>query len=188
MRSLTLQAVLSLLLVALLAAPPGLLAANHREAPITAIDRLADITDFYAFVSYDDASKVTFILDVDPFLEPSNGPTYFPFDPEILYAIKVDNNHDGIEDVTFEFRFQSEIRQPDLFTVYAGAGNGIPATGDQIDRFVPERAFEDRTPAPHVVARRLRLGRDEFIPRPCIAVGRGVDADRNVFHRGVCQH
>ena len=98
MRSKTLQAALSLMLVALLAAPPGLLAASHREAPITALDRLADITDYYAFVSYDDPSKVTFILDVDPLLEPSNGPTYFPFDPEILYAIKVDNNHDGVED------------------------------------------------------------------------------------------
>ncbi len=127
MRSKTLQAVLSLLLVTLLAAPPSLLAASHREAPITALDRLADITDYYAFVSYDDPSKVTFILDVDPLLEPSNGPTYFPFDPEILYAIKVDNNHDGIEDVTFEFRFQTEIRLPDVFTVYVGAGNGIAA-------------------------------------------------------------
>ncbi|HXE75005.1 MAG TPA: DUF4331 domain-containing protein [Candidatus Xenobia bacterium] len=127
MRSMTLQAFLSLLLVVLLVAPPGLLAANHREAPITAIDRLADIADFFAFVSYDDPSKVTFILDVDPLLEPSNGPNYFPFDPEILYAIKVDNNHDGVEDVTFEFRFQTEIRQPDVFTGYVGAGTGIPA-------------------------------------------------------------
>lgn len=127
MRTKTLQAVLSLLLVALLAAPPGLLAANHREAPITAIDRLADIADFYAFVSYDDASKVTFILDIDPLLEPSNGPNYFPFDPEILYAIRVDNNHDGVEDVTFEFRFQTEVRAPDVFTALVGAGNGIPA-------------------------------------------------------------
>ncbi len=127
MRSKTLQAFLSLLLVALLAAPPSLLAASHREAPITALDRLADITDYYAFVSYDDPSKVTFILDVDPLLEPSHGPTYFPVDPEILSAIKVDNNHDGVEDVTFEFRFQTEIRLPDVFTVYVGAGNGIAA-------------------------------------------------------------
>lgn len=87
-------------------------AANHREAPITALDRLADITDFFAFVSYDDPTKVTLILNVDPLLEPSNGPNYFPFDPEILYEIKVDNNHDAVEDVTFQFRFQTEIRLP----------------------------------------------------------------------------
>ena len=29
------------------------LASNHREAPITALDHKADITDMYAFVSYD---------------------------------------------------------------------------------------------------------------------------------------
>ena len=122
-----LQAALALILSALLLAPPGLLAANHREAPITAIDRLADITDFFAFVSYDDPSKVTLILNVDPLLEPSNGPNYFPFDPEILYAIRIDNNHDAVEDIVFEFRFQTEIRAPGVFTGFVGAGNGIPA-------------------------------------------------------------
>ena len=52
----------------------------------------ADITDFYAFVSYDHPDRVTFIMNVDPFLEPSNGPNYFPFDPSVLYQIKIDNN------------------------------------------------------------------------------------------------
>lgn len=102
-------------------------AANHREAPLTALDHKADITDFFAFVSYDDPSKVTFILNVDPLLEPSNGPNYFPFDPEILYAIRVDNNHDAVEDLRFEFRFKTEIRAPGVFTGFVGAGNGIPA-------------------------------------------------------------
>lgn len=102
-------------------------AANHREAPLTALDHKADITDFYAFVSYDDPSKVTLILDVDPLLEPSNGPNYFPFDPEIVYAIRVDNNHDAVEDLRFEFRFATEIRAPGVFTGFVGAGNGISA-------------------------------------------------------------
>ncbi len=106
-------------------------AANHREAPITALDHKADIADFFAFRSYADPTKVTLILDVDPLLEPSNGPTLFPFDPELLYAIRIDNNHDGIEDVVFEFRFTTEIRTPDLlkgaFTVAIGVGTGIDA-------------------------------------------------------------
>ena len=46
-------------------------------------------------------SKLTMVLSVDPLLEPSNGPNYFPFDPEILYEMKVDNDHDAVEDVTF---------------------------------------------------------------------------------------
>ncbi|MEM7356269.1 MAG: DUF4331 domain-containing protein [Acidobacteriota bacterium] len=102
-------------------------AANHREAPLTALDHKADIADFFAFVSYDDPSKVTFILDVDPLLEPSNGPNQFPFDPEMLYTIKIDNDFDASRDVAFEFRFKTEIRLPGVFQGLVGAGDGIPA-------------------------------------------------------------
>ncbi|MEM7586658.1 MAG: DUF4331 domain-containing protein [Acidobacteriota bacterium] len=105
----------------------GLEAANHREAPLTALDHKADISDFFAFVSYDDPSKVTFILDVDPLLEPSNGPTHFPFDPEILYTIKIDNDFDATRDVAFEFRFKTELRAPSVFTGLVGAGDGVVA-------------------------------------------------------------
>jgi hypothetical protein len=108
-----------------LAAPAPFYAASHREAPLTALDHPADITDFFAFVSYDDPSKVTFILNVDPLLEPSNGPNYFPFDPEVLYTIKIDNNYDAQEDVSFEFRFFTEVRAGGVFTGFVGAGNGI---------------------------------------------------------------
>ena len=107
--------------------PTGAFASSHREAPITALDRTADITDWYAFVSYDHPDRVTMILNVDPFLEPSNGPNYFPFDPNVLYEMKVDNDRDGKEDVTFQFRFNTEIRQPGLFTGFVGNLAGIPA-------------------------------------------------------------
>jgi Domain of unknown function (DUF4331) len=106
------------------------LAANHREAPITALDHKADITDVYAFRSYDgkDATpRVTLILNVDPLLDTANGPNWFPFDPDILYEIKIDNDHDAKEDIVFQFRFRTEQRLPNLFQVYAGAGNGITA-------------------------------------------------------------
>ncbi len=106
--------------------PSGLFASSHREAPITALDRTADITDWYAFVSYDHPDRVTMILNVDPFLEPSNGPNYFPFDPNVLYEMKVDNNQDGVEDITFQFRFSTQIRQPDLFTGFMGGIAGLP--------------------------------------------------------------
>lgn len=110
--------------IALVASHRGF-AANHREAPITALDHKADITDWFAFVSYDDPTKVTMILNVDPLLEPGNGPNYFPFDPDIVYSMKVDNNHDAVEDIVFQFRFITEQRLGSLFTVYAGAGGGV---------------------------------------------------------------
>ncbi len=110
---------------AALAAAP-LFASSHREAPITALDQKADITDWYAFVDPGHPDRVVMILNVDPFLEPSNGPNYFPFDPGILYEMKVDNNRDGIPDVTFQFRFKTEIRAPGVFTGFVGGIAGIP--------------------------------------------------------------
>jgi hypothetical protein len=114
------------LLVLTLLIPGSLLASSHREAPITALDRTADVTDWYTFVSFDHPDRVTMILNVDPFLEPSNGPNYFPFDPNVLYEMKVDNNQDGEEDITFQFRFNTQIRQPGLFTGFVGGLAGIP--------------------------------------------------------------
>jgi hypothetical protein len=105
-------------------------ASNHREAPITALDHKADITDLYAFVSYGGphaGTHVTMIMCVDPLLDPANGPTWFPFDPDVLYELKVDNDNDAEADVTFQFRFQTEQRLPDVFQSYVGAGDGIVA-------------------------------------------------------------
>ena len=116
------------ILAAVLAVPtPPAFAASHREAPITALDQKADITDWFAFVSPEHPDRVILALNVDPFLEPSNGPNYFPFDPGILYELKIDNNHDGVPDVTFQVRFKTEIRQPGVFTGFVGALAGIPA-------------------------------------------------------------
>jgi hypothetical protein len=112
--------------LALLAQTPASFAASHREAPITALDQKADITDWFAFVSPEHPDRVILILNVDPFLEPSNGPNYFPFDPGILYEMKIDNNLDGIPDVTFQFRFKTQYTSPGVFTGYVGGLLGIP--------------------------------------------------------------
>ena len=119
----------TLLFIAYVLLSPVGYASRHREAPITAFDHKADITDFYAFVSYEPgySDKVTLILCVDPLLDPANGPNWFPFDPDILYEIKIDNNNDAVEDVTFQFRFTTEQRLPGVFQVFAGAGGGINA-------------------------------------------------------------
>ena len=69
------------------------------------------------------------IVNVDPLLEPANGPNWFPFDPDILYEIKIDNNNDAVEDIVFQFRFGTEQRLPGLFQAYAGAGGGHQRAG-----------------------------------------------------------
>jgi hypothetical protein len=121
-----LRAALAVWLAVAFLVPQAAFASSHREAPVTALDTKADITDWYTFVSYDHPDRVTMVLNVDPFLEPSNGPNYFPFDPNVLYEMKVDNDHDGIPDVIFQFRFTTQIRAPQVFTGFVGGIAGIP--------------------------------------------------------------
>jgi hypothetical protein len=138
------------LAVCLALAAPLAWAANHREAPITALDHKADITDVYAFRSYpaEPTPKATLILGVDPLLEPGNGPNWFAFDPDILYEIKVDNNHDAREDIVFQFRFSTVQTLPNLFQVYAGVPGGAaapansPAPVPEGTPIVPDRIDE----------------------------------------------
>src|ERR1700723_1735579 len=119
-----LKSILAVAMPLFMLAPPSLLASSHREAPITALDRTADVTDWYAFVSYDNPNNVTMILNVDPLLEPSNGPNYFPFDDNVVYQMLVDNNQSGIPSIIFQFRFHTEIRRPDLPVGVVGGGLG----------------------------------------------------------------
>ena len=125
-RNTLLRSALGVTLATLAVPPQPLLAASHREAPITALDHKADITDWFAFVSPEHPDRVILILNVDPFLEPSNGPNYFPFDPNVLYEMKIDNNHDGVADIVFQFQFKTEIQNPGLFTGFVG---GLPGLG-----------------------------------------------------------
>ena len=92
---------------------PVVWAASHREAPLIALDPTADITDFYAFRSWTDKNKVVFIMNVLPGQEPSSGPNYFNFDEDVRYAIHLDTNADGnAEDIVYEIRFRTELRDP----------------------------------------------------------------------------
>ncbi|HYL16005.1 MAG TPA: DUF4331 domain-containing protein [Terriglobales bacterium] len=121
-----LKAIVAFAMALMVLVPASLFASSHREAPISALDHSADVTDWYAFVSYDHPDRVTMILNVDGFLEPSNGPNYFPFDPNVRYVMNVDNNQDGKTDISFQFRFNTEIRQPGVFTGFVGGIAGIP--------------------------------------------------------------
>src|SRR3989449_10023942 len=116
-------------------------AASHREAPLIALDPAADNTDVYAFVSYDaanllrspDERKVTFIMNVNPGQDPGDGPNYFNFDDEVLYAINIDNDQDGrAEGIVYEVRFKTENRlgPGGLTSPVPSLGNPhIPAAG-----------------------------------------------------------
>ena len=99
-------------LVALSAIGVPVLGASHREAPAIAFDPSADITDLYAFVSPDKPDTATLIANFTGFQEPGGGPNFYPFNPDVEYWIKVDNTGDGVEDITYTFRFSTSVANP----------------------------------------------------------------------------
>jgi hypothetical protein len=111
--------VLSLLLV-FGPGPQGAQASSHREAPLIANDPTADNTDLYAFVSPDRPNTVTIIANYIPFEEPAGGPNFANFDDNALYELHVDNNGDGRDDVTYQFRFDTQTRNPNTFLYNTG--------------------------------------------------------------------
>lgn len=117
------------LAVSLAVAMPQLsFAASHREAPMIALDPAADITDVYAFRSWENPDKLVFIMNVIPAQEPGAGPNYFNFDDKVAYEIHLDTNQDGkANDIVYRVLFNSQIRPPydDLPLAYAGV-EGLP--------------------------------------------------------------
>jgi hypothetical protein len=86
-------------------------ASSHREAPFVTKNPKVDSTDFYMFNSYESGRPgyVTLIANYLPLQDSYGGPNYFELDPEALYEIHVDNNGDGAEDVTFQFKFKHAL-------------------------------------------------------------------------------
>jgi len=98
-------------LMALSAMTPLARAASHREAPLIALDPTADLTDVYAFRSWENSDKAVFIMNVIPQQAPASGPNFFNLDDEVLYAFHFDLDQDGKpDDLTIEFTFDTEIR------------------------------------------------------------------------------
>ncbi|MEK7854990.1 MAG: DUF4331 family protein, partial [Acidobacteriota bacterium] len=88
-----------------------LMASSHAEAPLISMDRFADNTDTYAFRSVEPGREgfVTLIANYIPLQEPSGGPQWFRFDDSVLYEIKIDNTGDGVEDISYQFQFTTQI-------------------------------------------------------------------------------
>jgi hypothetical protein len=113
-------------------------AASHREAPLIALDPTADITDVYAFRSWEDAGKAVFIMNVIPSQVPASGPNFFNFDDDVVYAFNFDMDRDGrADDAVVEFRFSTALRPPfdDLPIAYAGVDPvpGLPPAITALD-------------------------------------------------------
>ena len=135
-------------------------ASSHREAPLIASDPLADNTDVYAFVDPNEPGLVTFIANFIPLEFPSSGPNFHRFDDNVLYEVMVDNNGDAVEDITFQFRFQTTVRNPGTFLY----NTGPVTTLDDPDLNVMQQGFVSRVDGPRRSGTSVPLGSVPVMP------------------------
>ena len=93
---------------------------SHREAPEISQDPVADSADLYAFVSPDAPNTVTLIANYVPLQSPAAGPNFWEFGEDVLYEINIDNDGDGRADVTYQFRFKTELGNNNTFLYNTG--------------------------------------------------------------------
>ena len=110
---------ISVFLIALFV-PVLMFASSHREAPLITEDPTMDNTDVYVFRSPDAPDTITIIANYIPLEEPANGPNFYNFSPAGIYEIHIDNNGDAKEDITYQFQFRTEVRNPNTFLYNTG--------------------------------------------------------------------
>lgn len=93
---------------------------SHREAPGISKDPVADSTDLYAFVSPDKPDTVTIIANYVPLEEPDGGPNFYEFGNDVLYEINIDNDGDALAEITYQFRFNTKVTNPNTFLYNTG--------------------------------------------------------------------
>jgi hypothetical protein len=53
--------------------------------------------------------------ELHPARVPELGPNFWKFDDNVLYEIMVDNTGDAVEDLTYQFRFNTSVSNPNTF-------------------------------------------------------------------------
>ena len=131
----TLTQLLPLLAAFSAAAAPS----SHREAPFVAERPQVDATDFYMFRSYEPGREgfVTLIANYLPLQDPFGGPNYFRLDPDARYEVKVDNDGDALEDLTFRFRMGTRLKGLSLPVGPPGAEIQVPVPLTNIGPVAP---------------------------------------------------
>lgn len=120
------------LAIATVLAPATGLASSHREAPFITKNPKVDGTDFYMFNSYEAsrAGYVTILANYLPLQDAYGGPNFFTLDPDAIYEVHIDNDGDGVEDLTFQFDFDTALAN-------GGTGVELPIGGKMINIPLP---------------------------------------------------
>ena len=116
---------------------------------MTAADPTVDNTDTYAFRSPDAPETTTLIANWLPFQEPGGGPNFYPWaeGDEARYNIKIDNDGDAVEDITYEWAFTNvDVRENVPYPAGApDADPSLPANGSFLYNNGKVNSFNDAT-------------------------------------------
>ena len=149
-------------------------ASSHREAPFLAMNPAVDATDLYMFRSYEPGRQgyVTLLANYIPFQDPQGGPNFYMFDDKALYEIHVDNNGDGQEELTFQFRFKNTSKgtaltvggkQVKIPLIDSGAITGVnPATLNVRETYSIDIVRGGRRTGVHAQLTNVNGGASEF--------------------------
>src|SRR5829696_3963843 len=131
-------------------------------------DPAADNTDVYAFVSPDRPETVTILANYIPLEEPAGGPNFAGFGDDVLYELNVDNSGDGSEDISYQFRFRTETRNPGTFLYNTGPIDTLSDSDWNRPQFYSVTRIERRG----VHGRTSRTVLAENVPTPPVNIGR----------------
>ena len=130
---------------------------SHREAPEISKDPVADGTDVYAFVSPDRPGTVTLIANFIPLQKPDGGPNFYEFGDDVLYQIHVTNDGTPDPDVSYQFRFRTEVRNRATFLYNTGQITDIAdETWNRPQYYSVTQVKEGKSTGPRRGSRRAR--------------------------------
>jgi hypothetical protein len=118
---------------------------SHREAPAISKDPVADNTDTYAFVSPDDPTTVTIISNYLPLEAPFGGPNFFEFGDDVQYYLHIDNDGDGLAEISYLFDFQTSVADPNTFLYNTGTISSISSSSWNRKQFYSVTRVDQRT-------------------------------------------
>ncbi len=161
-----------LLPLALMVATTGTLARDHRESEYVAEHPKIDGTDLFAFRSYEQGREDFIVLSAcyQPLQAPFAGPHCYTMDPDAAYDIHVDKDGDGVEDITFRFKFGAVKNEHRMLV-------GSPSSQRLLSR--PLLSAEPVPPGSST-ANEMALG--EIYTLEVITYGRGAPTRTPVYH------
>jgi hypothetical protein len=126
----------------------------HPEAPEINGDPVTDSSDLYAFVSPDAPETVTIIANYVP---RGGGADFVEFGDDVLYELHLDVNGDARPDLTYQFRFRTELRDDSTFLYNTGPIESLASENwnrrqfysvTRVDAYGKSTVLAERLPCP----------------------------------------